>query len=175
MPEHHRVKLIGGPYQTPRCRIGGKLRCEVRGKVTVRGISDVLIPWPFTWIREDDRRPALILCGDLARAVKVESGAAVQHWWGVSQYYATLWRRTLGVDPVNDGTSALLSRLVPNSLGTEKAKKRQARAARSPERAAKTAALRGRPRPKHVIEAVRRKLSRRLSGYTAYMGVESRK
>ncbi|HZZ76959.1 MAG TPA: hypothetical protein VFE62_00485 [Gemmataceae bacterium] len=127
MQEHDRVKLIAGTYQMPRCRIGGKLRCEVRGKVTVRGISDGLIPWPFTWIREDDRRPAPILCRDLVRAVKIESGAAIQHWWGVSQYYATLWCRILGVDPVNLGTSKLLSRLSPDSLGSPLARRLQAR------------------------------------------------
>jgi hypothetical protein len=162
MHEHERVKLIAGPYQMPRCRIGGKLRREVRGKVKVRGISDGLIPWPFTWIREDDHRPALILCGDLARAVRTESAAAIQHHWGVSEYYTRIWCRALGVEPVNDGTSALLSRLSPDSLGTPLAKKRQARTLKSPERAAKiSAALRGRSRPKHVIEAVRRKLTGR--------------
>lgn len=53
------TKLIFGPYRPPRCRIGGKLRCVVRGDVVVRGISDSPIQWPFTYRNSVDRRPSL--------------------------------------------------------------------------------------------------------------------
>ncbi len=90
MHANEQIKLIAGPYRMPHCPIGGTLPCEVRGKVRVRSISDGLIPWPFTWIREDDHRPALILCGDLARAMQTESAVAIQHYWGVRVLHEAL-------------------------------------------------------------------------------------
>jgi hypothetical protein len=32
-------------YRTPRFRIGGKILCEVRGEVTICGLSDAPISW----------------------------------------------------------------------------------------------------------------------------------
>jgi hypothetical protein len=43
-----RTKLIAGPYQTPRCKVGRMLRCQIRGKVIVRGIHEAPIQWPYT-------------------------------------------------------------------------------------------------------------------------------
>ena len=39
---HHddRVKLLGGPYRSPRCKLGRPLRCHIRDKVKVRGLTD---------------------------------------------------------------------------------------------------------------------------------------
>ncbi|HZZ77570.1 MAG TPA: hypothetical protein VFE62_03570 [Gemmataceae bacterium] len=152
MQDHERVKLIAGPYRMPRCRIGGVLRCARYGKVIVRGITDAPIPWPYTWVTKY-RHPTLILCGDLARAVRTESGVAIKHHFGVGDYLIWQWRKALGVEITNDGTSALRSR-----WGQEEdtiAQLKEAR--RSPKRAAKIAAARrGKPRPRHVIEAMRR-------------------
>jgi hypothetical protein len=39
MLEQERVKLLFGPYRTPKCKIGRHLRCVMRGKVTVAGLS----------------------------------------------------------------------------------------------------------------------------------------
>src|SRR5262245_13167567 len=33
MVQEDRVKLLFGPYRTPKCKIGGHLRCRMRGKV----------------------------------------------------------------------------------------------------------------------------------------------
>ena len=48
MNDADRFKLLHGPYHSPRCRIGGKLFCQVRGWVTVRAMSDGRIVWPMT-------------------------------------------------------------------------------------------------------------------------------
>jgi hypothetical protein len=40
----------------------------------------------------------LLVCEELARAVRTESAAAVQYWWGVSGNTVTLWRKILGVE-----------------------------------------------------------------------------
>jgi hypothetical protein len=46
MKDADRYKLLHGPYRMPRCKLGGRLFCEVRGEVIVRAISDAAIPWP---------------------------------------------------------------------------------------------------------------------------------
>jgi hypothetical protein len=44
MLEQERVKLLFGPYRTPKCKVGRCLRCAMRGKVTVAGLSDAPDP-----------------------------------------------------------------------------------------------------------------------------------
>jgi hypothetical protein len=102
-----RVKLLYGPYHPPRFRLGGFLRCTVRGKVTVRRISAGRIAWPQTLLYN---RPAFIICGDLVRALRRESPLAICHWWGVSPGTVSRWRRAIGVPEFNDGTRKLRSR-----------------------------------------------------------------
>jgi hypothetical protein len=94
--------LLHGPYKAPRCRVGGVLTCELRDRdVVVGGMSDGLIPWPTVKMKG---RRSLILCGDLVRAVRCESRLAVAHHWGVSVFVVTKWRRTLGVERLNEGS-----------------------------------------------------------------------
>ena len=64
MHESDRVKLIAGPYRTPRCKVGRFLRCAMRGKVAVAGIHEVPIQWPYTLRETGGGRPMLILCGE---------------------------------------------------------------------------------------------------------------
>ena len=48
---------------------------------------------------------------ELARAVRSESAAAVQYWWGASSQAVKNWRRALDVDRVsNPGTNRLIRR-----------------------------------------------------------------
>lgn len=42
-----RFELHFGPYCTPRFRMGQKVIDEVRGEVTIVGITDGKIPWPI--------------------------------------------------------------------------------------------------------------------------------
>jgi hypothetical protein len=76
-----RTPLLYGPYAAPPCRVGGRLLCERYGESVVAEMSSGRIPWP---VCRAPGRPRLILCGDLARAVRVESEAAVAYWWGVA-------------------------------------------------------------------------------------------
>ena len=168
MHERERVKLLFGPYRTPRCKVGRSLRCAIRGKATVRGLTDAPIKWPYTYSEKKANRPSLILCGALADAVRQESVQAVKYWFGVGRDTVWRWRKTLGVARQTPGTVDLQRRYAPESVLSEKAKRKLARVQRSPERIAKLAAAqRGKPRPPHVIEAIRKaRLGRKASAET---------
>src|SRR5437867_1972910 len=102
--ERERCKLFFGPYDPPRTARGKFLVCEWRGKAKVGGYSDGEIPWPIKW----KTRNSLILCGDLVRAVQMESKPAVAKHFGVGEGTVMLWRRALGVEKYNSGTSILM-------------------------------------------------------------------
>jgi hypothetical protein len=82
MDDRKRFKLLHGPYKPPRCWLGKKLFCKVRGWVPVRRISAGRIPWPETSVVHSR---AFILIDDLVKAVRHESAIAICHWWGVRQ------------------------------------------------------------------------------------------
>ena len=98
----HRTTLLYGPYEAPQFRLGQPLRCSLRKeRVVVDRISGGPIPWPAA---RTAGKPQLVLCGDLIRAVRRESSAAVQFWWGVSEWTVTRWRNALGVGRFTEGT-----------------------------------------------------------------------
>jgi hypothetical protein len=90
-----RVKLLHGPYRAPRLRVGDPATCLLRDcKVVVTSWTDAPIPWPRC--RPLDQPlggSGLLLAGDLARAVRQESAAAVMHWWGVTAGVVWRWRK----------------------------------------------------------------------------------
>jgi hypothetical protein len=94
MGKDDRLKLLHGPYAAPPCRAGDTLRCERYGESVVAEMSAGPIPWP---VCRAPGRPRLILCGDLARAVCLESEAAVAHWWGVDKATVWKWLNCVGV------------------------------------------------------------------------------
>ena len=147
-----RHKLLFGPYRTPVFRYGDVVLCEMRGQVDLCGLSESRIPWP---LGKRGRSKGIALFGALARAVRHESAAAVAYWWGVSPQTVTLWRRALGVGPTTTGTSVLRGSVLLGEQGQRM--RQQARAKdRDPDRLAKIAASkRGKPRPTHVVEAMR--------------------
>jgi nucleotide-binding universal stress UspA family protein len=144
-----RHKLHFSPYRTPPFRYGTKVECEARGEVTITRLSDGPIQWPMY-------RKSLILYKDLARAVRREASIAIQHWWGVGAMTVCRWRRALGVPRMNEGDLRLKSEHARTDWADAARQKAYANA-RNPERCAKIAAARrGKPRPKHVIEAMRK-------------------
>jgi len=152
MSEQSRVKLLG-TYRTPMFKYGDTVECELRGAVQIVGLTSARIPWPKCKTRST---PAMILYGDLARAIRTESAKAVQYWFGVGQDRVWKWRRALGVDRVNEGTSALLSRNAPDTCQSDEANAKREPALKSAERAAKIAAAkRGKPRPPGFMAKLR--------------------
>src|SRR5579871_4825707 len=153
MDHADRYKLLHGPYRMPRCRVGSRLRCEVRAEVIVCGISDAPIPWPPP--RGKRGRRFLIVCGGLAKAVRTESEIAVAYWWGVTPQTVWRWRKALGVPRTNEGSSRLWRDHFDERIG--EVQPLAAAKATDPRRRAKLAtARRGKPQPAHVRAAIAR-------------------
>jgi hypothetical protein len=141
MKDSDRFKLYFGPYKTPRFKYGKKVWCEYRGWMKIVGLSDAKIPWPIgRLVTAPTGRDSLVIYGDLKRAIEQESNQGVAHWWGVSIKTVRRWRRALGVKRNTPGT-------VRTRDVTLKSESRRAKIAES---------RRGKPRPKHVHEALRK-------------------
>ena len=95
--------FVNGPYFAPPVKIGDEVECAHYGLVRVVGWSEGPLPWPQCHIQGPR---SLILFEDLARAVAVESCRAVALAWGVSRFSVHKWRKSLGVERANAGTSA---------------------------------------------------------------------
>jgi hypothetical protein len=151
-----RYRLLGS-YRTPRVRAGRVLSCEARDcDVRVCGYSDGRIPWPVGYPRERGGPAGLVVFGGLAEAVRRESNLAVRHWFGVSGQTVSRWRKALGVPFSTDGTARLKSDYAKEPWAVA-ARRQAVRKARDPDRRAKIAAARrGKKRPRHVIEAMRK-------------------
>jgi len=164
MIDTERYKLLHGPYEAPLARYGTTLFCELRGEVVVTGMSAGRIPWPMT--RKGRCRPAFILCGDLAKAVKQEAAIAICYWFGVTPQTVTKWRKALDVPETNEGTRRLrqdqFDEILPEPARAE-ARKR----ANSPEAKAKKAAYRkGKPAHPNALAALKARKGRRASEVT---------
>ncbi len=90
-----------GPYSTPRIAIGAIVVDVIRGEVEIVRLSESRIRWP---IGKRERAVGPIVYGDLAIALRLETGAAIQYWWGVSFTTVTKWRKALGVPRSNPGS-----------------------------------------------------------------------
>jgi hypothetical protein len=155
-PRTQRYRLLGGPYAAPECRVGRKLYCKRRRRwVKVGGLTDAPVSWPFV---QGGR--SLILCGDLARAVREESASAVAAHWGVGRKLVWQWRKALGVTEYTPGTCQLIKDTIPEKV--DLARLAQARAAAmTPESRAKMSATRKGRRPNEAFMEAARVAARR--------------
>ena len=158
MLDADRLKLHYGPYAPPKCRVGDKLPCEYRGReMVVGGMTDARIQWPY---RKGIGRPSCIVCGDLIRAVQVESAIAVAHHWGVSTATVKHWRRALDVSRTTEGTRKLALAYTPEKL-TDDARAKAWAASGTPEVRDKIRARKiGRPLHPNVVAAQRKAVRR---------------
>ena len=167
-----RYKLVGGPYTTPKCHVGQKLTCEYRDRdVKVAGLSDAPIPWPSS---RKTGNHSLIVCRDLAKAVRLESVLAIAHHWGVRDETVWKWRKALGVARDTEGTRSLFERTLPERYDPEVLERARRKSLTPKARAKRSAAITGRPlhpitraaiaeaarRPKS--ESFKKKLSKRM-------------
>jgi hypothetical protein len=100
---------LHGTYRTPLFKYGVTVECEVRGEMVITGISDSPIPWPVGRIKGRGGPAYPVVYKGLARAVRREANQAVAHHFGVTAQTVSVWRKALGVDPSNPGTSKLRS------------------------------------------------------------------
>jgi hypothetical protein len=161
MDDSQRVRLYFGPYRTPRFRYGQIVADVIRGEVRITGLSDGPIPWPKgVRVHSRGEPPGLVLYQSLVRAVQRESNTAVAYWWGVSGQTVTKWRKSLRVPVTTMGTSRLRAahaREEPSVRGRQTAHEMSRDPRRDAKRRSKIAAARrGKPRPIHVIEALRK-------------------
>ncbi len=152
MEEAERFRLLG-KYRTPRFRVGQQVRCQVRGEMIIRGMTDAPIPWPLGSPKGRGGKHSLIVYKDLAKAVRRESEQAICHWFGICPFTVWKWRSLLNVERGTPGTTRLFREYI-----TETGNEMRALAvleARDPERRRKIAeSRRGKPRPAHVLEAM---------------------
>ncbi|MBA4016465.1 MAG: hypothetical protein C0483_04695 [Pirellula sp.] len=140
-------------YEAPPVEVGQRLKCAVRGEVVVVGLSKGRIPWPIAYKPGNANRMLVVYSG-LKRAVEREAAIAVCHWWGVTAQTVSRWRGVMGVSANTAGSAAL--RRNHGMRNWAKVGPRLLSKAHDPERAAKIAAAkRGKPRPPHVIEAMK--------------------
>jgi DNA-binding XRE family transcriptional regulator len=152
MDDRDRNRLLHGPYAAPACRRGDVLACEYRGQdLRVGGLTDAPIPWPRAL---KTGVPSLIVCGDLARAVRSESELAIAHHWGVGLTTVWKWRQALGVDRMNEGTTRLYGDYRPEKIGAE-AYAKMAETMRAPEMRERLAGpRRGKPAHPNTLAAL---------------------
>jgi hypothetical protein len=147
-------QLRYGPYASPRFRLGSTVADSVRGDVVIVALSDTRIPWPLGRVNGNSNR-ALILCGDLARAVRRESAQAIASWWGMTAQTVSKWRKALGVVGPTDGERELRAELGRRNwkrVGPKLMSKSQ-----DPKRRAKIVAAKiGKPRSPSTVEKMRR-------------------
>jgi hypothetical protein len=152
MEDCERFRLLG-KYWMPRFRIGRRVLCEVRGEMVITGMTDAPIPWPVG--KGGRGRHSPVVYKGLAKAVRRESEQAVCHWFGVRTTTVWKWRKALGVETTNEGTRRLFRTYTKEPWAVEARAKAHAKA-RDPEHCRKIAeAKRGKPRLRHIIEAMR--------------------
>jgi hypothetical protein len=105
MPNADRYRLHFGPYRTPIFKYGDVVICDVRGQVEIVGLSGGRIPW---LLGKRGSARALVLCGALAKAVRLEA---------VSAQTVKLWRRAIGLGPTTAGTCVLRGRILLGEQG----------------------------------------------------------
>ncbi len=131
-----RYKLHFGPYRTPRFKRGAIVDDEIRGEVTIVGLTDARIPWPIV---KNGRFRSYAVFGGLAKAVRLESNLALRYWFGVSKSWIWACRRALDVRATNEGTRRLRASYADTPEFRRLARKAWANAG-TPDRRAKSSA-----------------------------------
>jgi len=99
MKQRVRVQLLFGLYKAPALHRGDRAFClYCDADVVVTSWTDARISWPRCRAPDIPKGGVgLLICEELARAVRNESEAAIAFWWGVNPATVVRWRNALGV------------------------------------------------------------------------------
>jgi NUMOD3 motif len=150
-----RVRLRYGPYKTPRFQYDQMVRCEVWGEVILCGLSGGRVAWPIGKPGWRSRSRMMVVYRGLAKAVRRETELAVAYHWGVCLSTVTAWKKALGVPAVTRGTREAKREHFAEPWADETRAKAHAKLRDAARREKIAASKRGKPRPPHVIEAMR--------------------
>ena len=118
MQDRDRVKLLHGPYRAPPLRREDRATCLYRGcDVVITSWTAARISWPRCRVVGSMGGLGLVVDEELLRAIRTESAAAIQHWWGVGATTVWAWRKAFGVRQWGtEGTVHLHRRVVAASV-----------------------------------------------------------
>ena len=92
------AELVQGPYRAPAVRRGDRTTCLYRdAEVCITSWTDARISWPRCQRVGRRGGSGVLVEEELLRAIRTESSAALQYWFGVSQFTVWIWRRKFGV------------------------------------------------------------------------------
>jgi hypothetical protein len=94
----NKPELLHGPYHPPALRRGDRTTCLSRdAEVVITGWSDAPISWPRCQRVGVRGGSGLLVTEELVRAIRTESSAAIQYWWGVGAENVWRWRKAFGI------------------------------------------------------------------------------
>jgi hypothetical protein len=108
------VRLSSGERKTCLAILrGDRTTCLHRDlDVVITTWTDARIAWPRCRVMgPSSAGSGLLVCSELARAIKTESAAAIMHWWVVGLNAVWRWRKGFGVARVNIHSSNRLVRV----------------------------------------------------------------
>ena len=159
LKDEERFRLIRGPYEPPLFK-GGFLVDAVRGKVRFGKYSNALIPWPIFKKQGSRGSGGHVLCGDLLRALKHESAAAICYHWGVCAGTVLKWRRALGLKGLTPGAQRMVK------IGVDLCKLPESQAKLVASARTREMSAEGREAIRQsVLQRLRRKYAARLASY----------
>jgi hypothetical protein len=99
MRESDRVQLLSGPYTPPALKRGDRTSCLFRdADVVITSWTAAPISWPrCRRLGRGGGGSGLLVTEELVRAIRTESGKALQHWFGISEHRVWSWRKAFGV------------------------------------------------------------------------------
>jgi hypothetical protein len=91
-------EFVQGPYQAPALRRGDRTTCIYRdAEVVITSWTDARISWPRCQRVGIRGGSGVLVDEELLRAIRNESSAALQYWFGVSEFTVWNWRKKFGV------------------------------------------------------------------------------
>ncbi len=149
-PDPLSIALLGA-YLTPQYEYGQTVTDAIRGDVIITRTSAAPIPWPMGAL-DGNLKPGLVIFAGLLEALSTESATAICHHWGITAQTVSKWRGLLGIDQKTPGARRLRQQKLTPHLNAG----RSLIDYTTPERSRKIAAKKiGKPRPQHVLDAMR--------------------